>query len=147
MKREELWLYVHKGGPDDCWEWQRSRQESGHGRVYIHGDAMRPAHRIAYELVKGPILEGLVIDHLCRNPPCCNPAHLEAVTHRENVKRGAVNAGRYQRSKTHCKHGHPFDEENTLVVPDGSRQCRECNRLRQRRERAEKKARLQEAST
>jgi hypothetical protein len=49
---------------------------------------MQQAHRIAYEAFRGPIAAGLEIDHLCRNPRCCNPVHLEPVTHRENVRRG-----------------------------------------------------------
>jgi hypothetical protein len=94
------------------------------------------AHRYAYEQLIGPIPEGLSLDHLCRNPRCVNPAHLEPVTHRENVVRGigvpAVNA-----RKTHCKRGHPFSEANTRVrLKKGrpGRECRTCIR-EQKRER------------
>jgi hypothetical protein len=82
------------------------------------------------ELFVGPIPEGLVIDHLCRNRGCINPTHMEPVTNAENVLRGegptAVNA-----RKTHCKRGHPFDDVNTYVYAKG-RACRMCHQLRQR---------------
>jgi hypothetical protein len=90
-------------------------------------DGNRYAHRLAYELLVGPIPEGLHIDHLCRRPECVNPAHLEPVTNVENIRRG--NAGLFQASKTHCKQGHPYDEKNTLIRRSGGRACRECHRI------------------
>lgn len=92
----------------------------------------RYAHRLAYEWAVGPIPPGAQIDHLCREPRCINPDHLEAVTQRENIVRGespsAVNA-----RKTHCLHGHEFTPENTYRRPDdGNRQCRACANERNR---------------
>lgn len=85
-----------------------------------------------YEIHKGPIPEGLQIDHLCRNTQCCNPDHLEAVTQRVNIMRSesfsAVNA-----RKQACPKGHPYTPENTSIDRshgDERRKCRECNRLR-----------------
>ena len=70
-----------------------------------------------------------------RNPACVNPAHLEAVTHRENVLRGA-GVSAIQARKTHCKHGHEFTPENTMKVRtpsgNGGRRCRTCDRIRKR---------------
>lgn len=72
---------------DGCWEWQRSTNGVGYGKLMVDGHFVL-AHRHYYERLVGPIPEGLHLDHLCRNPPCCNPAHLEPVTHRENIRRG-----------------------------------------------------------
>lgn len=81
---------------------------------------------MSHELHKGPIPEGLVIDHLCRNRGCVNPDHLEAVTQRENILRGEGLAAANAR-KTHCPKGHPYSGENLYVVPSsGRRQCRIC---------------------
>lgn len=90
------------------------------------------AHRAVYELLVGPIADGLVIDHLCRKPSCVNPSHLEAVTQSENLKRGlgpAVTRARHA-AQTHCRHGHEFSPDNTIVNSSGSRVCRTCNRVR-----------------
>lgn len=118
-----------------CWIWKGSRSVAGYGYVRS-GSRNTCAHRVVYELLVGPIPEGLVIDHLCRNPSCVNPAHLEPVTQAENILRGlgpvAANA-----KKTECVHGHSFDEANTYVDSNGGRKCRTCRAAmeRQRRKR------------
>lgn len=75
--------------PDGCWRWHRALTSAGYGYVRVRG-VLQPAHRVVYELHRGPIPEGLHLDHLCRNPPCVNPDHLEPVTETENIRRGAV---------------------------------------------------------
>lgn len=94
-------------------------------------------HRLMYETLVGPIPEGLVIDHLCRERSCCNPEHLEVVTQQENICRGEIgrNSGQYNRSKTHCPQGHEYDEANTCHSHQGGyigRHCRQCGKARQR---------------
>ncbi|WP_033356238.1 HNH endonuclease signature motif containing protein, partial [Kitasatospora aureofaciens] len=94
-----------------------------YGQFNLHGRTYS-AHRYAYTQLVGPIPDGLVIDHLCRNPSCVNPAHLEPVTHAENMRRSEP------AMRTHCIHGHEFTEANTYYrTPncDGVRQCRACN--------------------
>ncbi len=108
-----------------CWVWQRARDRSGYGHIGASRSRNNlRAHRVAYELVKGLIPDGLVLDHLCRNPSCINPDHLEAVTDRVNILRGIGMGARYAR-RTHCDHGHAFDEANTYVSR-GYRGCRTC---------------------
>jgi hypothetical protein len=85
---------------------------------------MRLAHRVAYEHWCAPIGSGREIDHLCRNRACVNPNHLEAVSHRENVRRGLRGA-----LTTHCAQGHEYTPENTARYR-GHRACRACNRER-----------------
>jgi hypothetical protein len=77
-----------------------------------------------YELVVGPIPDGLEIDHLCRVPSCCNPEHLEAVTHAENMRRGAAARG----PVTQCKRGHPLIEHRVdFYVMGAKRRCKRCH--------------------
>lgn len=72
-----------------CWVWQGATNEHGYGVRTIRGDERRTrkAHIQEWEKVNGPVPEGFELDHTCRNPPCVNPAHLEAVTHAENMRR------------------------------------------------------------
>ena len=133
-----FWRYVDK--TETCWLWTGARSR-GYGRFVV---AQRPtklviAHRFAYEQLVGPIAEGLTIDHLCRVKHCVRPDHLEPVTMRVNVLRNtgpsAINA-----AATHCVHGHPFDEANTLIKIKAGHQtrcCRTCNREWMRAKRAQ----------
>lgn len=135
---QRFWQGVRKS--DYCWEWSGARSSGGYGRVPSGGRDALYAHRFAYELLVGPIPEGLQIDHLCRNRACCNPIHLEPVTPAENVRRGA--AGRLRVPTTHCPHGHPMTESNVYLSKHGgytSRICRVCHlevMKRQRRRKA-----------
>ena len=108
-----------------CLEWTGT-VANGYGTIK-HGGRNHRAHRLIYSLVVGPIPEGLVIDHLCRNKRCVNPAHLEAVTVRENTLRG-VGPTAQNMAKTHCLRGHPFSDANTRWDGRG-RVCRECHRV------------------
>ena len=107
-----------------CLTWTASKTATGYGRIRWQRET-RYAHRVAYEVLVGPIPEGLTIDHLCRNRACVNVDHLEPVTQGENALRGtgpfAINA-----AKTRCKRGHEFTEENTRVSKAGNRNCVTC---------------------
>ena len=132
---DRFWSKVDASG--DCWLWTASTSRLGYGEFRL-GGRIRKAHRVAYEMLVGLIPDDLEIDHLCRVRHCVNPDHMEPVTHRVNVLRGASLSAANAR-KAHCKRGHPFDEENThiWVRPNGGqmRQCRACDRNRPRRER------------
>ena len=128
---DRFWARVDKSG--ECWLWTAYRRSDGYGQFRIGVRVVR-AHRYAYELLVGPIPEGLILDHLCRVRNCVNPAHLEPVTQGENVRRGLAGgpaAGLRMRAKTHCLQGHPYDEENTRWYK-GWRYCRTCQHLRDR---------------
>lgn len=125
---DRFWLKVNKDA-GDCWLWTALKNGSGYGIITIN-KKVRLAHRFAYELLVGPIPDGLQLDHLCRVRHCVNPAHLEPVTCRENLHRGDTWAAR-NAAKTHCPQGHPYDEKNTLVS-GGLRSCRTCARDRAR---------------
>lgn len=125
---ERFWSKVEK--TDYCWEWKAAKTPKGYGQFNIDKVVLR-AHRVAYELVVGPIPDGLTIDHLCRNPSCVNPDHLEPVTNRENTLRGSNFIAQHAK-KTHCPHGHEYTEENTYRKPRGGRECLTCKRRRRR---------------
>ena len=94
-------------------------------------------HKLSYEVKYGVVRNGLELDHLCRNRACYNPDHLEAVTHKENVRRGY----NYQRDKTHCKQGHEFTHDNTYIRTDGGkRRCKTCQIESSRRYRDKRNA-------
>lgn len=116
------------GPTKDCWLWKDATAKVGYGYLGVGGRTGRriQAHRIAYEIAKGPIPDGLQIDHLCSIRNCVNPAHLEAVTQRENLLRGDT-LTRRNAMATHCKHGHLFDAKNTRKIRTGGRACRQCS--------------------
>ncbi|MGW0052081.1 HNH endonuclease signature motif containing protein [Nocardia nova] len=114
-----------------CWIWTACLDREGYGQFGV-GRGHRAAHRVSFELHRGPIPEGHELDHLCRTPACVNPAHLDPVTHTENVHRGESWSGKNIR-KTHCPGGHPYDRENTYLNKHGHRGCRACARIRANR--------------
>jgi hypothetical protein len=129
-----------------CWEWTACRYLTGYAMFWLNGMNM-PAHRASFELYVGPIPDGLQLDHLCHTRDelcaggwsclhrrCVNPAHLEPVTHLENVRRGLGGYPALLRARTHCGNGHEFTPENTKLRRDNNgRICRICKREWDRR--------------
>jgi hypothetical protein len=124
-----------------CWLWLGSYTITGYGRLGRKelGRKETLAHRLSYEMHIGPIPEGLVIDHLCRNRGCVNPDHLEAVTNEENIRRGEWIPAKAT-SPTHCLHGHEYTPETLSISNRGERRCKECGRISARKSYAEKRA-------
>lgn len=120
--RQNFWHKVDIGGPDECWPWRMSTGAHGYGQTW-DGITVRLAHRCAWTLAHGPIPAGLTVDHVCRNRPCCNPAHLRLLS---NVANATDNG---QGRKTHCPQGHPYAGDNLYVNPQGHRLCRACRRV------------------
>lgn len=113
-----------------CWVWTRccssgrtSRTIGGYGRLRKNRRDWL-AHRVSYEVLRGPIPEGMTIDHLCRVRCCVNPDHLEIATVRDNVLRGDGWMAKNAR-KTHCLRGHELTPDNVYPCPKG-RHCKAC---------------------
>lgn len=122
--------------PNGCWIWQGAINRLGYGRIRVGSHADRTSrvvytHRLSYEFHVGPIPDDLVLDHLCHNPVCCNPAHLEAVPQRVNLLRGIDTLAAVSAGRTECAQGHAFTPENTRIDSrSGRRYCRACGRAR-----------------
>lgn len=123
--RDQIIMRSHRL-PNGCWEWLLSETSCGYG-AYRH----TTAHQAAYRAWVGKVPRGLELDHLCRNRKCCNPFHLEVVTHRENMRRGACSL------RTHCPRGHLYDKSRTVRRSNGysheARWCSRCDKEAMRR--------------
>jgi len=128
MIEERFWAKVERG--DGCWIWVAGLLRSGYGQFSPMAGKNVRAHRFAYELLVGPIPEGLTLDHLCRVHSCVNPTHLEPVTHLENVRRGMAPNVQIRRSGL-CKRGHSLSD---AWFGRGGRRvgCKQCQRGRRR---------------
>ncbi|MFI8660704.1 HNH endonuclease signature motif containing protein [Rhodococcus qingshengii] len=128
--------------PDEngCLIWTGEITNRGYGRIAIKRQKFM-AHRWSYETFVGEIPDGYVVDHICNNPPCVNPEHLQAITQQHNVLRSETDLAAINARKTECLRGHPFDTANTYISPrDGSRHCRRCAAERERCRQARKRA-------
>lgn len=117
---------------DSCWEWTGAKTK-GYGVFWILEKRRSVyATHVLWELIVGPVPEGRWLLHRCDNPGCVRPSHLFLGTQKDNMadcaKKGRNGGAKFQSSKTHCPHGHPYNEENTYHSPAGIRACRECKR-------------------
>lgn len=134
---ELLERFIAKVQFDDsgCWLWTAQTSLDGYGKIQM-GKRAGYAHRVSYELLVGPIPEGLQLDHLCRVRSCVNPDHLEPVTLAENVRRGKWG------QRSHCDEGHELTEDNVYRSPSrpNIRECRKCKSSRDRQTYLRRKA-------
>ena len=86
-KYGDIWSRIDKNGAGGCWLWLGAKNRDGYGLTRPTGDKLRMAHRVVYELIVGPIPEGMELDHLCYVRPCVNPEHMEPVTQLVNLHR------------------------------------------------------------
>lgn len=107
-----------------CWVWIGALSGNGYGSLWWEGKT-RSSHIVVYELLVGPVADGLVLDHICRTPCCCNPYHLEPVTESINIKRGTA-WHHFQGLTDMCQRGHEWGPHNTIYGKDGRRRCRAC---------------------
>ena len=113
---ERFFAKVKRGSENECWPWLASKNQKGYGQFYYHG-RLQYTHRVAHELLVGPIPDGLTLDHLCRNRSCVNPTHLEPVLGKVNILRGEGVSAK-----------NAFTQANTRIRTDGGRRCRLCSR-------------------
>lgn len=124
---------------EHCWLWKGAHDKAGYGlfysgaRLLTGGQRNVYAHRWSWEQVNGPVPEGLVLDHICENPPCVRVEHLRLATQQENICRG-VGASAVNARKKSCPQGHPYSPDNTFIR-SGARVCKKCSRARDARKR------------
>lgn len=122
--QDRFWDKVLK--TDTCWVWIGKLSDQGYGILTDYETKQYRAHLLAWTWENGPVPDGLELDHLCRNRACVRVSHLEAVTHKTNMERGA-NA-----QATHCANGHPRTPENTGInSKEGWKRCLICHRERE----------------
>ena len=121
----EAWIEDANG----CWLWQRSLKEKGYGQFRLNGKTWR-AHRLAFTHYVRPLEPGEILHHSCEVPSCVRPGHLVVLGSAQEHKNVHV-----RELATHCGKGHEFTPENTYMRLDrpGSRECRECQRIRNRK--------------
>jgi hypothetical protein len=134
--RRAFWAKVDTNGPvpagrpdlERCWIWTASCYGGGRYGCIRVAERTWAAHQFGWLIAHGELPpEGYELDHLCRTTLCVNPAHLEAVTHHENLLRGESPVAVYAR-RTHCKHGHEFSLDNTSYTKRNTRICLTCRR-------------------
>lgn len=117
-----------------CWLWSGTLNNKGYGMFWTKQTENKClSHRFAWEQARGAIPKGLCVLHKCDVPCCVNPEHLFLGSIKDNNKdmtlKGRRNSGAVQRARTHCKHGHQFNEANTywfLRRGRKERQCKQC---------------------
>jgi hypothetical protein len=157
MTRHKLWTMeeiFENSFPEPnsgCWIWMGSLMPFGYGRTSLvpgQDVVCNHAHRTSWQLANGMIAAGKEVHHKCRNPPCVNPDHLQAVTYHEHRKldfpNGAINGNT---NKKVCVRGHLLEGYNVIMEKQKNaragfvRRCRLCQNAKQNRLKKARKAR------
>ena len=80
-----FWKHVIKGEVNACWNWLGAKNQHGYGRLLVNKSPLY-AHRISWELHKGPLQASVHLLHTCDNPSCVNPEHLKLGTQSDNMQ-------------------------------------------------------------
>ena len=131
---QRFWAKVARAASEQCWEWTAGKNKQRYGIFVVRPRLAMTAPRFSLELATGQTGVGLYACHRCDNPGCVNPAHLFWGTQADNML-DARTKGRTRGAPklTHCRRGHEYTPETTLMVRDGERlerQCKVCNRER-----------------
>lgn len=116
-------------GVDGCWRWTRALNGAGYGVAWWDAKLWR-THRLAWIGAGRELIDGMVLDHLCRNRDCCNPDHLRQVTRGENVLAdGSLSNAARRKAQTHCLRGHELSGDNVRLYRN-KRECKACVAIR-----------------
>lgn len=132
-----FWARVEK--TDTCWVWRGWVTAAGYGRIRLRQRNWL-VHHVSLAFAGIEVPEGMTADHLCSNPLCVRPEHLQIVTRSLNTMRANDRRRRARplpvpvkrtppnSAKTHCPRGHAYTPENTYNPPGGHarRMCRTC---------------------
>lgn len=112
--------------PKECWIWNKTTRDK-YARAGVRGVSGVSVSRLFRQEVFGDVVQGKVLDHLCNNPPCVNPMHLESVTQAENIRRAPTAMANINREKERCKWGHILGGDNLLANTGIYRKCKACH--------------------
>ena len=140
-KLERFISKIKRDSASGCWIWTGSFDRKGYGKFWVStAYANAIAHRLCYRLCSDVDIEGKHLHHICENPKCVNPYHLEPLTAKAHIHKTPQSISYQCSIRTNCPYGHPYDEENTYWSPRGKRQCLACRKARDRKETDDRRA-------